>query len=135
MPHPIIAIVSVVSSERDRNGNCYHYGHVTNTANGESVAFMDLGGPSNLRHIVHGVLGGFEGTHTTEQSLPIRRWNRCKPEAGVYDGTEGKRAVAALFGKRMCEPCEGRGIVGHGPDAKHCEACKRKGYLKAKPTK
>lgn len=98
-------IVQVVSSERDTNGNRYHFAVFYNPEKGRqhSVA-MEVGGESNARHIAYTLAGDWESTLCFEQTLPKREWQRARKFAKVemYEGgAEAKAALRALFAETV----------------------------------
>jgi len=94
-------IVEVVSSQRDVNGNRYHFARFYNPAKGrQNYVCIEVGGESNARQIAYELAGkDYEATLCFELTLPKREWKRVRPErAGMYEGSpEAKAALAILF--------------------------------------
>lgn len=81
LPH-IRFIVETVTSERDRNGNCYHFARVTSTVTGKTLCIAEVGGTTNARWIVTRSVSndGHYPVHTVETTLPKRQWQHCVPK-------------------------------------------------------
>lgn len=75
-------IVEQVSSARDRNGNCYHFAHITSTTTGKRLTIVDCGrgNPKNLacraldleKHP-----NVWAAVHCVESEIPIRQWQNA----------------------------------------------------------
>lgn len=100
---PIRVIVQVFTSERDRNGNCYHFARFTNPAKGRNASItVEVGGRSNAEIMGKRLAGGdWEATFCAEQTMGKRDWQyaRKHSEGGVsYEGNaETNSALCALF--------------------------------------
>jgi hypothetical protein len=71
-------ICETFTSERDRNGNCYHFAVITSTSTGKRLVIKGVGGESNARYLMSKLLGRTTGerVYSTEVVLPKRQWQR-----------------------------------------------------------
>lgn len=94
-------IVETITSERDRNGNCYHLAVFYNPAKGrQQCVRMGVGGQSNARHIAYRLAGNdWERTLCFESTVPKSQFKRLYSDITLYEGdVEANAALAALFG-------------------------------------
>ncbi len=70
-------IVDTFSSERDVNGNRYHYSWIISTATGHRLAVRNVGGDDNVRIALWNLLN-LDGSQVfaTQHHLPKREWKR-----------------------------------------------------------
>ncbi len=80
-------ILTTYTSERDRNGNCYHSGVVRSTVTGERVKFRETGGRENLPQFARRAGLEWEDLNYEAVTLPIREYNRLT-KAWPYRSTE-----------------------------------------------
>jgi len=70
-------ICTTVSSARDLNGNCYHFGRIISTKTGRALVVGHLGGESNLAHLLRSKLKvDWSALHSETSTLPKRQWQR-----------------------------------------------------------
>lgn len=77
---PIQAVVEIISSKPDVNGNRYHIAIFYNTARTRSdKVVMDIGGPSNARGMMYQQFkGDYEATLVIEYDVTKREWERIR---------------------------------------------------------
>lgn len=73
-------IVETITSERDRNGNCYHFARITSTLTGRSLS-VQVGGNGNARALVKAVGDTWDSLHSVEITIPKRQWQQHASEA------------------------------------------------------
>lgn len=86
-PTPITIIAITYSSERDRNGNTYHWARFINPQRGRHVAVVcEVGAASNADGIACTLADGWEGTFCLQVTQPIREWRQYRPDGLRYEG-------------------------------------------------
>lgn len=146
----IRAIVHTLSAWHRSNGYSSHRSMVTNTETGETLTFHQCGGRTNIAGITRTILRALNHdyeVYSSEADAPARVVDCAKDPRNTshhYENDDGRRALAALFGCRMCETCKGEGRVSTGRPAqnfdngqKPCPDCNRAGFVKLsrKPSK
>lgn len=84
---PITVIAITYSSERDTNGNTYHWARFMNPQRGRHVSVAcEVGGSSNADGIACTLADGWEGTLSLHIIQPKREWRHCRPDSLRYEG-------------------------------------------------
>lgn len=104
MNTPIIAIVETVASERDSNGNTYHFARFYNAKKGRSECVtLETGGEGNATYLARKLTGDWEKVLSFSSVIPKRDWQRAhKALNPLYEGSpEAKKALQALFDTKV----------------------------------
>ena len=126
----IRAIVHTFTSERDRNGNCYHAARVTNTDTGASITIGHVGGQQNASAEVRRLLGfNHEGVYLVEEVIPIRQFQRGPGQWDYLDSEATTLAMCSLLGVNPPDACRDCGTRQARLNAAglcyHCDRSKR----------
>jgi hypothetical protein len=103
-------LCNLVSSERDTNGNCDHFGTITSTLTGKQLHLKDVGGESNLRSLVseHADCYCWPQVITVESREKKRAWQRSarfhERKGAIYEHDVTRAMIADL--ERPDEPEE-----------------------------
>lgn len=92
-------IVDTYTSERDRNGNCYHWSRITSTLTGKSIAVSDLGGESNTSSYVRRVIDepgedSYRAISSRQIVVPKKQWS--PPKGAIFSGQLTTQAILDL---------------------------------------
>jgi hypothetical protein len=101
MSDPIRAIVRTFTSERDRNGNVYHYCMIYDVRQGVYKTInVETGGPDNGGSMVGRILGdrGCSTVLCTEETIPKRLWQAKRHNLTCHYEHEAESVLRAFFG-------------------------------------
>ena len=81
-------LVDVITSNRDKNGNCYHVATITRTSDSTAIRGL-VDSPDNVTAYLYraGVIFGQNRIYSTRSILPIRQFDRF---------TKGMKRIDAL---------------------------------------
>lgn len=68
-------IIEIVSSERDRNGNCYHFAEITRTSDRNRIK-TEIDSPSSIAGYARKADLKWDETYHIEKVIPKREWQR-----------------------------------------------------------
>lgn len=94
--NPITGILTVYTSARDRNGNCYHAAEYIDTASGVVVRFGDIGGSSNMQSLPRLLGRDLSNTHQVHTVLGYRSWRALTKDWPYISNHADETAVAAV---------------------------------------
>ncbi len=83
----ISIIVVTYSSERDRNGNTYHWARFYSPTRGRDISVAcEVGAEGNANGTACDLANGWAGTLCMQSVLPYREWQRSRPDGLRYEG-------------------------------------------------
>jgi len=89
-------IVHTTTSNRDLNGNCYHFARITSTKTGKSIVIDGVGGDSNAAGLLlrrdektgKSIAKNWNEVHTYQTFEPKREWQRMNKFANGFNGSD-----------------------------------------------